>query len=187
MAAGIVMAPRVPTAAETALLRAVDLGVLAVTAAGAVATGIAALAGSSPVAAGIAAGSVLATVFAWVTRVAMVRASAGPPEALGVWILVSYAVKGVLVLVGLTLGAKDGDLSRTAYGLTLVIGIVVSVGLQALLFRPRSTPSVSPVATPLASAYDDDAAVAEARANHAVNTTGTVRNNGAAAGKVPSQ
>ena len=73
----------------------------------------------------------LTVVFIWITRIAMQRASAGPAEALGTWILVSYAAKGVLILVGITLASKDEHVSRAAFGLTLVAGIVTNVALQA--------------------------------------------------------
>lgn len=155
---------RALTAPEAALLKAVDLSVLAVTAVGGIVTLITAVTAGSDVASGIAASVVLTTAFIWVTRVAMQRASAGPAEALGTWILVSYAAKFVLILVGITLASKDQHISRAAFGLTLVAGIVTNVALQALLWRPGKTDTVQPIVTVPHESFDDDLAVAGARA-----------------------
>lgn len=162
-----------PLAPELALARALELGAGAVGVAAGLAASVAAAVGGRELGAGVAAGGVLALVFMWVTRVAVLRARAADASAIALWVLISYGAKFVLVLVTTALVARAGDVGRGGYGVTLLVGVVVSVLAQTLLTRPRRTLTLDGLPSSTSpSARDDDAAARAAVAARAGGPAG---------------
>jgi len=160
--------PAVGAAPEAALARALELGCVAVAAVGGAVTLLAGAFGGSAVAGGVAAGGVLALALMWVSRVAVLRAQAAPPTQIAVYVLLSYAVKAVLVLVTTVLVARADAFDRAGFGVTLLAGVVASIALEIALTRPTRTATLAGAPSPADRlAGDDDTAVSAARAAHA--------------------
>lgn len=137
------MAVRPSRAAEhpdVALARGLGLAAGAVIGVGGLATLAAASLGGSTVAAGVATGSVLALVFMWVTRVAVLQARRADGAGIAAWALGSYLAKAVVVVATTALAVHaDALVDRRAFGLTLLVGVVASVAVQAAVTRPSRT------------------------------------------------
>lgn len=127
-------------APDLALVRALELGAVAVAGTGGAATLLTLAVGGRAVSAGVAAGGVLALAFMWVTRVAVLRARVAPVGQVAAWVLGSYVAKTLLVLATTALAVSADDVvDRRSFGVTLLVGVVVSVVVQTTLSRPSRT------------------------------------------------
>lgn len=156
---------------EQAHLRGLDLCAGALAAATVVAVAVAAPIGGQHVVAGLGAGGVLALAMLALTRACLSRAGAASVERVGPLAVLPFV--GNLALAGLVavLVNGNGTVDHTAFGLALLVGVVVSVLAQAVATLPGRTTAVTPVDTVGPSAYDDDAAARDAdRARVAART-----------------
>lgn len=136
--------PSGPTALVEPMRRVLRVGAIAAVVALPAATALGALLGGAPGAWGAAIGMGMAVVFlAMTVVVALVTARMGPTR-LGIWVLASWLVKMVLLIVVLALLRDAEFYSRIALFVSLLLGITGSLLLESRVIATTRVPYIEP-------------------------------------------
>lgn len=124
--------------------RAMRATVIALVALAAVAAGVGWwVAGSAGLIAGVA-GAAVAALGAIPTQVAMLVSHRQSPQAMAGIVLFSWLGKMVLVVIALVVLAGIEGFHRPMFGITVVVGLMLSLGIDMLSLRRSRVPYVDP-------------------------------------------
>jgi hypothetical protein len=133
-----------PTALVVPMRRVLRAGAVGAAVALPVATLLGALLGGAPGAWGALIGMGLAVAFFGVTVAVSLVTARMDPTRLGIWVLGSWLLKMVLLIVVLAL-LRDADFySRPALFVSLLVGVVGSLLLEARIVATTRVPYVEP-------------------------------------------